>query len=238
MFSYIVRPGSLRVKKKQSFPGPKGRCPLGNPARGRCPLGSRSGFCPDNPPGALPLDSAKGLRPSRHPGGYFETWVFPLRGSRRATGAPRRAACGLPLRQLRGAASADAGRGLCGHRRFAFDFRLRRTRHWRGVALCTPSPPCRLFYMETNYICGIYQNPHPEGSEGFQRAIAKPFGRRRSGEIPRRRPRVAARPLRAVTPAREPTRSMTPAWVSRGPKALRRVPKGAAPLWQVVRAAP
>ena len=40
-----------------------------------------------------------------------------------------------------GFASAEASRGLCGHRRFAFDFRLRRTRHWRGVALCTPSRP-------------------------------------------------------------------------------------------------
>ena len=36
-------------------------------------------------------------------------------------------------------ASAEASRGLCGHRRSAFDFRLRRTRHWRAVALCTPS---------------------------------------------------------------------------------------------------
>ena len=36
-------------------------------------------------------------------------------------------------------ASAEASRGLCGHRRSAFDFRLRRTRHWRGVALWKPS---------------------------------------------------------------------------------------------------
>ena len=38
-------------------------------------------------------------------------------------------------------APAGATKGLCGHRRFAFDFRLRRTRHWRGVALWKPSRP-------------------------------------------------------------------------------------------------
>ena len=44
--------------------------------------------------------------------------------------------------------------------------------------------------------------------------------------------RVAARPSRAVTPAKENTRSGIPARVSRGPKALRGVSKGAAPLWR------
>ena len=47
-----------------------------------------------------------------------------------------------------------------------------------------------------------------------------------------RRPRVAARPLRAVTPARKSAHRRTPEWVSRGPKALRGVSKGAAPLWR------
>ena len=38
-------------------------------------------------------------------------------------------------------AAAAATRGLSGHRRSAFDFRLRRTRHWRAVAPWTPSGP-------------------------------------------------------------------------------------------------
>ena len=46
-------------------------------ARGRCPLDSRSGFRPDNPPeGAALWTPAKGLRPSRHPGGYSGTGRF------------------------------------------------------------------------------------------------------------------------------------------------------------------
>ena len=48
----------------------------------------------------------------------------------------------------RNAASAGAGKGLCGHHHFAFDFRLWRTRHWRGVALCTP---CRLLWKEVHH---------------------------------------------------------------------------------------
>ena len=60
-------------------------------------------------------------------------------------------AWGLSPRR-RGFAPAGATKGLCGHRRFAFDFRLRRTRHWRGVALWKPregpsalSTPIRVF---------------------------------------------------------------------------------------------
>ena len=197
---------------------------MGNPARGRCPLDSRSGRCPDNPPGALPLDPAKGLRPSRHPLGYHVTGGI-LCGGHGARRARRDAE--IAVRRCgggEGSASADAGRGLCGHRRFAFDFRLRRTRHWRGIALCTPSPPCRLLQLETCYISGIFQNLHPEGCEGFQRATAKPFGRARRREIPappsprcgapvaRRDPRKGIYPLhdtrmgveRAEGPSRDP----------------------------------
>ena len=37
------------------------------------------------------------------------------------------------------ATKASLPKGLSDHCRSAFDFRLRRTRHWRGVALCNPS---------------------------------------------------------------------------------------------------
>ena len=42
-------------------------------------------------------------------------------------------------------ASAEASKGLCDHCRSAFDFRLRRTRHWRAVALCNPSHSILIF---------------------------------------------------------------------------------------------
>ena len=38
------------------------------------------------------------------------------------------------------ATKASLPKGLCGHCRSAFDFRLRRTCHWRGVALWKPLP--------------------------------------------------------------------------------------------------
>ena len=72
-------------------------------------------------------------------------------------------------------ASAEASRGLCGHRRSAFDFRLRRTRHWRAVALCTPSHPYRLLRKETcnNIASCIDPALHPAGGRRFPKGDRK-----------------------------------------------------------------
>ena len=67
----------------------KGALPLWKPRQGLCPW--------TLPEGAALWTPAKGLRPSRHPFGGIGTWFFLWQGSRRATGAPRRGACGLPL---------------------------------------------------------------------------------------------------------------------------------------------
>ena len=44
------------------------------------------------------------------------------------------------------ATKASLPKGLSDHRHSAFDFRLRRTRHWRGVALWNPSGPSPCCY--------------------------------------------------------------------------------------------
>ena len=60
-----------------------------------------------------------------------------------------------PDMRQRDFASVEATKGLSGHCRSAFDFRLRRTRHWRGVALWKPSGPSLCCYT---YIATQYQN--------------------------------------------------------------------------------
>ena len=132
--------------------------------------------------------------------------------------------------------------------------RLRTRAEGFAVALCTPSQhPTGCFGREPVTLFRRLHLPYPPsgGREGFQRAIAKPFGRVRSRETPRSRFRVAARLSRAVTPARgkrmcraprmgveraegpsQESRGQRPLVGSRG-KAPGGVPQGAAPLGPV-----
>ena len=155
-------------------------------ARGSAP-GPRSGRCPDNPPGALPLDPAKGLRPSRHPGGCTAMGRFPCGGhgarrARRDAGIEACRCCGGE-----GSASADAGRGLCDRplHSFAAPYRLLRKGARRNITSC------------------INHTLHPKGAKVSKGRPQSPLV---AAAAASRRLRVAARLSRAVTPAREKTK--------------------------------
>ena len=131
------------------------------------------------PEGAALWTPAKGLRPSRHPFGWVGTWFFLWQGSRRATGAPRREACGLPLRR-RGEFRA-CGRGQGALRSSSLRFRLPPSADSplaRHRPLHSFAAPYRLLRKGACYNITSCIDPalHPAGGEGFQRATAKPFG--------------------------------------------------------------
>ena len=149
---------------------PKGRCPFGNPARGFAPEPYQRAL----PSGLLrrafgPLDTHSGvLRRIESLAGVT------ARNGRAATRSLRRGDLLLRAR--------STGFAII----ITFDFCLRRTRHWQGVALCTSSRPdgCIGRKPAAHFSCRITIFLHPEECEGFQRAIAKPFGRARQRETP------------------------------------------------------
>ena len=147
-------------------------------------------------------------------------------------GAPRRGACGWPLRRLEGIP------------------RLRARAEGFAVTITSLSTSAfgRLATGEALHYAlpaGCYGRksitkshqlhlPYPASgrdakvSKGrSQSPLVVPAGAKRL----RCRLRVAARLLRAVTPAKEKPSSNSPKWESRGPKTLRRSPEGSA-LWQ------
>ncbi len=141
-----------------------------DPTRGRCPLDFREG------PSALST-----------PRRVSCNGKVLLRGSRRATGAPRRRACGAGVSPMR-----------------------RRPKGF-AVALWKPSLSLRMEGMVnvTGDDVADFQPKQPLGCcEGVHKTIAKPSARiRRRGTLfaaaaASCRFRVAARPLRAVTPAK------------------------------------
>ena len=186
------------------------------PARGRCPLDSRSGRCPDNPPGALPLDPAKGLRPSRHPGGYTAAGVFLCggHGAQRARRDAEIATHGFAPADV-SAASMVAAKGRSF--RLMFGFLLVAT----GDESLTPQRLC----------------PRPQVRNLHRRRSGKPHFPRRGAPVARRDPCKGTCPCRdtrlgverAEGPSRE-SRGQSPLVGSRG-NAPGRVSKGAAPLW-------
>ena len=111
-----------------------------------CGRGQRGAAPLETLPGALPLDPAKGLRPSRLPFGWVGTWIFPCRGhgARRARRDAGFAVCRCGGGE--GAASVDAGRGLCDRPLHSF-------------------APYRLLWMEACHISRIIQLIHPEGAK-------------------------------------------------------------------------
>ena len=132
-------------------------------------MDSRSGRCPDNPPGALPLDPAKGLRPSRHPGGCPVMGRFSCRGhgARRARRDAGSAACRCGGEE--GSAPTGAGRGLCG-----------RPLHSFAASLPVVTGGCLSRY-QVNY---ILLPLHPKGQRRFpkgdRKALWSPPQRRNS----------------------------------------------------------
>ena len=81
------------------------------------------------------------------------------------------------------ATKASLPKGLSDHCRSAFDFRLRRTRHWRAVALWKPSGPPRCCYTfnaaQYYFISFLFQTIIRMRCEGLQRATARQWRVRR-----------------------------------------------------------